>query len=1333
MQSSLFSSERTIRPSSGPRSRDASPAPSSFHADLRQFSYVSFPDTAASVPSRSLKAQLTTGTDHSLGFLPEPQPAKSLLGRFKSAIGASAWISPATTSEHKTSTIALPDRPSLPRDTLNHPQTDLDSSKSSDSRRTRANKISLNQSSSRSFRASLFEPSDSSRVQHSEGYQYSLPQVSVGIQHPSNLSTSQSPTRPGSSMSFRAIHRSMDSFLGNQRPTQSASDSSRAPFHINSLPEPEDTFPLVSSDTLLRSLVGDNTAGNASAEFSVVPPFSHIPGFPLARETVGDDSGSVFSSSCGPTSTPKKARASRDPSQHPTREPSNRIQAIGNPQGKGLSKEYWLPDKDVRECYDCAVAFTSWRRKHHCRICGAIFCSQCASNLVPGHRFASSGYIRVCNICLAKLEPQSDTHANFAIREDTDDETQSFSEVTPGLNLVSSRPQGNRAYITTPGKIREARQVGDQPPSSLNQSTARSPYRNSPDHPHARHKSILRQLTTTEKTKSKLHSRFDSPPTSRPSPITANLFSPLTIKKSAPKTSEVVSSAPFRKGLTDEEQAGLPGISASNHPQSVYISSPNASKLSADLGQAQLDRDFPSSSYKTINDCQDVRLPSTSRNTSHSYFEGQRKNYMASELPFSKATSASFLSDIDPILRMEDSSPAFPNFSCEHVRFMIHQFLTREHISKTTVWETELTNLLLQVVNDPPRPTYDTEDAGDIRKLIKIKRIPGGQIADCEYIHGVVFTKNIAHRKMKSSCAAPKVLTLAMPLEFQRVDGYSKLDVLVTQERQYIKGLVSRLTSLEPDLVLVDGNVPGLAIDYFVEAGVTVLRHVKSTVLQAVARSTKTPLISSLDKLLNLKVGQCELFRVQTVHHRLIPNHHRKTFIRLEGCEPYLGGTLILRGGDLALLTKIKYLMSSMVGIIYSLRLEHSFLNDEGAVYSNDSALETTLEAIRNADLRTILSRFRRARKHICDFQSLKLPSKLDGPVLHPELSTLSDQIDDLIRPYECLLPAGSPRVQLTPPFALLKLRRLNKQLNELRQLDTQSNHPAFTKACLREEKFDEKLPFDSSSLSSASIKSKSSCGSHSIQSQEATARLRQPTSTPDCTRDEYLSHLSRQIEEERMAVHFYLSNHSSETFKAADHQQIIVQESVTCSSMGGYTCQGPHLRAFAFYSAGDQSVGQIIQMLINCRSEICHAKGCNQSKSIHQTNWIHGDFKATIQMHPLDHTNRQSVSRDSQPSDHSGLPEELDDPDVIMIQGYCPKCEGYTRKTAMSDDAWRLSLGKYLQLCFYSPGLVSNLVYGAPRRGRVSCSHDSHQDHLRMFFYQGFRVDFRLHKINVY
>lgn len=37
---------------------------------------------------------------------------------------------------------------------------------------------------------------------------------------------------------------------------------------------------------------------------------------------------------------------------------------------QGLSKDYWMPDEDAKECYDCGSRFTAWRRKHHCRICG---------------------------------------------------------------------------------------------------------------------------------------------------------------------------------------------------------------------------------------------------------------------------------------------------------------------------------------------------------------------------------------------------------------------------------------------------------------------------------------------------------------------------------------------------------------------------------------------------------------------------------------------------------------------------------------------------------------------------------------------------------------------------------------------------------------------------------------------------------------------------------------------------------------------------------------------------------------------------------------------------
>jgi hypothetical protein len=39
----------------------------------------------------------------------------------------------------------------------------------------------------------------------------------------------------------------------------------------------------------------------------------------------------------------------------------------------------WIPDARVRRCFGCNTAFTTLRRKHHCRGCGRIFCNACTS------------------------------------------------------------------------------------------------------------------------------------------------------------------------------------------------------------------------------------------------------------------------------------------------------------------------------------------------------------------------------------------------------------------------------------------------------------------------------------------------------------------------------------------------------------------------------------------------------------------------------------------------------------------------------------------------------------------------------------------------------------------------------------------------------------------------------------------------------------------------------------------------------------------------------------------------------------------------------------------
>lgn len=50
-----------------------------------------------------------------------------------------------------------------------------------------------------------------------------------------------------------------------------------------------------------------------------------------------------------------------------------------------------MPDSTAKECYDCCQKFSAFRRKHHCRLCGQIFCSKCCNQVVPGKIIMCSG------------------------------------------------------------------------------------------------------------------------------------------------------------------------------------------------------------------------------------------------------------------------------------------------------------------------------------------------------------------------------------------------------------------------------------------------------------------------------------------------------------------------------------------------------------------------------------------------------------------------------------------------------------------------------------------------------------------------------------------------------------------------------------------------------------------------------------------------------------------------------------------------------------------------------------------------------------------------------
>lgn len=75
-----------------------------------------------------------------------------------------------------------------------------------------------------------------------------------------------------------------------------------------------------------------------------------------------------------------------------------------------VSKDFWMPDQSCRVCYECDSQFTVFNRKHHCRLCGRVFCARCTENSVPASPHESKTgqedleRIRVCNYCFKQRE-----------------------------------------------------------------------------------------------------------------------------------------------------------------------------------------------------------------------------------------------------------------------------------------------------------------------------------------------------------------------------------------------------------------------------------------------------------------------------------------------------------------------------------------------------------------------------------------------------------------------------------------------------------------------------------------------------------------------------------------------------------------------------------------------------------------------------------------------------------------------------------------------------------------------------------------------------------------
>ena len=69
-----------------------------------------------------------------------------------------------------------------------------------------------------------------------------------------------------------------------------------------------------------------------------------------------------------------------------------------------MSRDFWMPDQSCRVCYECDTPFSIFNRRHHCRICGRVFCWKCTQHTLPVvldgvEEWQGGEKVRVCNFC----------------------------------------------------------------------------------------------------------------------------------------------------------------------------------------------------------------------------------------------------------------------------------------------------------------------------------------------------------------------------------------------------------------------------------------------------------------------------------------------------------------------------------------------------------------------------------------------------------------------------------------------------------------------------------------------------------------------------------------------------------------------------------------------------------------------------------------------------------------------------------------------------------------------------------------------------------------------
>jgi thermosome len=180
---------------------------------------------------------------------------------------------------------------------------------------------------------------------------------------------------------------------------------------------------------------------------------------------------------------------------------------------------------------------------------------------------------------------------------------------------------------------------------------------------------------------------------------------------------------------------------------------------------------------------------------------------------------------------------------------------------------------------------------------IKVEKKAGEALTDTKLINGIVLDKEVVHPGMPKRIEEAKIILLNTALEIQKtefdakinIESPEQMDAFLKQEENMLREMVEKLIKKGANVVICQKGIDDLAQHFLARKSILVVRRVKKSDMEKLARATGGKVVTNLDDLTKGDLGYAKL-----VEERKIADD-KMTFI--EGCKDPRSVTILIRGG----------------------------------------------------------------------------------------------------------------------------------------------------------------------------------------------------------------------------------------------------------------------------------------------------------------------------------------------------------------------------------------------------------------------------------------------------